>query len=302
MEKLEPDWDNLHLSFGMYRFKGEGKMSTRRGRAVYIQDIVEHAVDRVKKIIQERQSSKKENQAFESKNQPAFEVRENLDSKESDKSKIPKQVAIGALIFNDLMQDRIKDVDFNWSKVLDFDGSSGPFVQYSLVRARSLLIKAGFTVNKEGLTESKSGSIEKTVGFESSFEDEEEKQLAWLLLQFESVCFHSLKKLKPHILARYLLNLSKEFNRFYNEKKIIGHPREKDRLQLTKNTYRVLSLGLELLNIPRQPLCKKIAVMTCGILRSNAINRYVICLTALGGGLESSICAKVKKGASSLIA
>ena len=246
MEKLEPDWDNLHLSFGMYRFKGEGKMSTRRGRAVYIQDIVDQAIDRVKNIIQERKSSKKENQkqTSESKNQLAFEVRGNLDPKKSSKLKITEQVAIGALIFNDLMQDRIKDVDFNWSKVLDFDRSSGPFVQYSLVRARSLLIKAGFTVSKLGFTE-------KTAGFESSFEDEEEKQLAWLLLQFESVCFQSLKKLKPHILARYLLSLSKEFNRFYNAKKIIGHHREKDRLRLTQMTYRILFLGLELLNIPR---------------------------------------------------
>ena len=293
MEKLEPDWDSLHLSFGMYRFKGEGKMSTRRGRAVYIQDIVEQAVDRVKKIIQERESSKKESskqnmeqavdrvkktiqeresstkenqkQTSESKNQPAFEAKGNLDPKQSDKLKITEQVAIGALIFNDLMQDRIKDVDFNWSKVLDFDGSSGPFVQYSLVRARSLLIKAGFIVNKAGLTEktadltaskaglteNEAGFTEKTVSFESSFEDEEEKQLAWLLLQFESVCFQSLKKLKPHILARYLLSLSKEFNRFYNAKKIIGHPREKDHLRLTQMTYRVLFLGLELLNIPR---------------------------------------------------
>ena len=214
MEKLEPCWKNLHLNFGMYRFKGEGKMSTRRGKAVYIQDIVEQAIQRVEKIIQERG-----------------------DSKGGDKSKISEQVAIGALIFNDLMQDRIKDVDFNWNKVLDFDGSSGPFVQYSLVRAGSLLRKSGF--------------IGKGTQFESSVDGEEEKQLAWLLLQFESVCFQSLQKLKPHFLARYLLTLSKEFNRFYNAKKIIGHSREKDYLLLTKMTYRVLSRGLEILNIPR---------------------------------------------------
>ena len=217
MERLEPDWQNLHLSFGMYRFKGEGKMSTRQGKAVYIQDIVQQAVQRVEKIIQERDSSQ--------------------NPKAVDKSKTSEQVAIGALIFNDLMQDRIKDVDFNWNKVLDFDGSSGPFVQYSLVRAGSLLKKSGFTG--------------KRAGFESSLEGEEEKQLAWLLIQFDSVCFQSLQKLKPHLLARYLLSLSKEFNRFYNAKKIIGHPREKELLLMTHRTHRVLSKGLELLNIPR---------------------------------------------------
>ena len=280
MEKLEPDWNNLHLSFGMYRFKGEGKMSTRRGQAVYIQDIVEQAIERVKKIIQTREQSQNhstkqntdtenqkenrreiknfESEALQSNTEKDFKKensglkRQTFENQELqteeektfDESKIPEQVAIGALIFNDLMQDRIKDVDFNWSKVLDFDGSSGPFVQYSLVRARSLLNKAGFTVKKSDFSEKK-------VRFEASFEDEEEKQLAWILLQFESVCFGSLQKLKPHLLARYLLNLSKEFNRFYNAKKIIGHSREKDRLLMTKMTYRVLSFGLMLLNIPR---------------------------------------------------
>ena len=410
MEKLEPDWKNLHLSFGMYRFKGSGKMSTRKGKAVYIQDIVEQAIERVKKIIQERKLSQEENLSQErnlsqegnlsqeenssqegnlsqeenssqegnlsqeenssqegnlsqeenssqegnlsqeenssqegnlsqeenssqegnlsqeenssqegnlsqeenssqegnlsqeeNSSQEGNLSQEENSSQEGnlsqeeklsqegnlsqegplkqsietghhkskgtkeennfDKSKIPEQVGIGALIFNDLMQDRIKDVDFDWNKVLDFEGSSGPFVQYSLVRARSLLKKAGFVIPQEVAT-SKNPSqnteshkekaySQKEITFESSFEDEEEKQLAWLLLQFESLCFQSLQKLKPHLLARYLLNLSKEFNRFYNAKKIIGHPREKDRLLLTNCTYRVLSKGLELLNIAR---------------------------------------------------
>lgn len=240
MERLEPEWNNLHLSFGMYRFKGEGKMSTRRGRAVYLQDITEQATQRVEKIIQERATSNK--RPAKGKNQPEEDTKEekNLDPlKNFDSSKIAEQVALGALIFNDLMQDRVKDVDFNWSKVLDFEGNSGPFVQYSLVRSKSLLKKAGFK--------------DEPAEFQSLFEDEEERGLAWLLLEFDSVCFQSLQKLKPHILARYLLNLSKNFNRFYNAKKMIGHPREKDRLLLTKIAHRVLSKGLELLNMPRPP-------------------------------------------------
>ena len=278
MEQLKPDWKNLHLSFGMYRFKGEGKMSTRQGKAIYIQDIVEQAIKRVEKIIQERDSSqnqmikqnlKSEKSKMALQKTPeaeALQSEQNLESENWDKSNIPKskiskQVALGALIFNDLMQDRIKDVDFNWSKVLDFDGSSGPFVQYSLVRARSLLKKSDLAIPQEVLTNKNSSQntdshkekaySQKGACFESSFKDEAEKQLAWLLLQFESSCSQSLQKLKPHILARYLLSLSKEFNRFYNTKKIIGHPREKDLILLTKMTYRVLSFGLKLLNVPR---------------------------------------------------
>ena len=211
--KLNPQWEskNLHLSFGMYRFKGEGKMSSRQGQAVYLKDILDQAIKRVRKIIEERNPTLRE------------------------KEIVSKQVAVGAVVFNDLVQDRIKDVDFEWRKLLDFNGDTGPFVQYSLVRSGSLLKKAN------PIRSSK---------FVSSFEPEEES-LAWKLLSFESVCFQSLQKFKPHILARYLLDLSKEFNRFYNQRRIIGHDREADRLLLTQMTYRILSRGLEVLNIPR---------------------------------------------------
>ena len=80
---------------------------------------------------------------------------------------------------------------------------------------------------------------------------DEELSLAWRLLSFESLCFQSLQKFKPHILARYLLDLSKEFNRFYNQNRIIGHERESERLLLTQISYKVLSRGLEILNVPR---------------------------------------------------
>ncbi|MCY4321428.1 MAG: arginine--tRNA ligase [Bdellovibrionaceae bacterium] len=211
-QKLNSKFDkNLHLSFGMYRFKGEGKMSSRQGQAVYLKDILSQAIDRVKKIIEERN--------------PSLE----------DKDKISQEVAIGAVVFNDLVQDRIKDVDFDWSKVLDFNGDTGPFVQYSLVRANSLLKKANFD------------SIKK---FDSCF-DPTEEFLAWKLLSFEWACFQSLQKFKPHILARYLVDLSKEFNRFYNQNRILGSEKESDRLLLTHITYKTLFRGLEILNIPR---------------------------------------------------
>ena len=188
-------------------------MSSRKGKAVYLKDILEQAIQKVRQIIEER------------------------NPQLPDKDKISRQVALGALVFNDLCQDRIKDVDFEWKKVLDFEGDSGPFVQYSLVRARSLLQKAGVS--------------EAILSFEQALQEKEEKKLAWLLLEFESVCFQSLQKLKPHILARYLLELSKEFNRFYNKEKILGHQRQQDLLLLVQSTHRVLSRGLEILNIPR---------------------------------------------------
>ncbi len=213
-EKLNPQWrdKNFHFSFGMYRFKGEGKMSTRQGQAVYLKDILEQAFQRVKSIIEERNP--------------------NLKNKEE----VCKQVGIGAVLFNDLMNDRTKDVDFEWNKVLDFEGRSGPFVQYSLVRSKSLLYKSKKDVQKQ---------------FSNLLEGAEEKQLAWRILCFEESVFQSFKHFKPHILARYLLDLAKEFNRFYASQKILGHSRENDFLLLTSLTNRVLDRGLEVLNVPR---------------------------------------------------
>ena len=140
------------------------------------------------------------------------------------------------MIFNDLMNDRVKDVDFDWDKALDFNGRSGPFVQYSLVRSLSLLNKSPSDL---------------PAGFSSPFESEGEKQLSWRLICFEEAVFQAFKKFKPHILARYLLDLAKDFNRFYAEQKILGHPRQNDLLLLTDITSRVLSRGLEILNVPR---------------------------------------------------
>ena len=212
--KLNPVWkeNSLHLSFGMYRFKGEGKMSTRKGQAVYLKDILDEAVRRVGKIIEER----------------------NTDLE--NKRKVCEQVGVGALVFNDLMNDRVKDVDFDWDKVLDFDGRSGPFVQYSLVRSRSLLNKSDKAPEKS---------------FSRPFERSEEKQLAWRLICFEESVSQSFKHFKPHILARYLLDLAKEFNRFYASQKILGHLRQNDLLLLTEITNRILWRGLEILNVPR---------------------------------------------------
>ena len=186
-------------------------MSTRKGQAVYLKDILEQAIQRVRDIIEERNPS--------------------LENKEL----VCEQVGLGALIFNDLMTDCIKDVDFDWKKVLDFEGRSGPFVQYSLVRAHSLLKKWDKDLPKV---------------FSNTFESLEEIQLVWRLMGFDEACFQSLQHFRPHLLARYLLDLAKDFNRFYAQHKILGHPLEEDRLLLSHTTYRVLKRGLEILNVP----------------------------------------------------
>ena len=201
----------LHLSFGMYRFKGKGKMSTREGRTVYIKDLLKEAVRRVKEIIEKRGTPLK------------------------NKTHIAEQVGVGAVIFHDLMTDRLKDVDFEWECILDFEGQSGPFVQYAHVRCQSLLKKY-------------KGQIEKT--FSKTLFSEEELKLAWQILCFDEAVYQSFIKFKPHILAGYLLELSRGFNRFYHEEKILNSPKEKDKMFLVEMTRKVLKKGLSLLNMP----------------------------------------------------
>ena len=125
IEKMGFPWSKSchHISFGMYRFK-DIKMSTRKGNVIFLRDVVERAIEMVEEIIEERKP--------------------NLP----DKKKVAQQVGVGAIIFNDLSNDRVKDIDFDWNRVLDFEGDSGPYVQYCHVRCCSLIKKYGKAIPK----------------------------------------------------------------------------------------------------------------------------------------------------------
>ena len=209
-EKMGFSLPCLHLTFGMYRFKGQGKLSTRKGQTIYLKDVLKEAVSRVEKIIDSRDTSLK------------------------NKKLIAEQVGIGAVVFYDLVTDRTKDVDFEWDRVLDFDGRSGPFVQYTHVRCMSLLKKYNKQVPKN---------------FSEDSLSEKEIELAWLLLSFDEMVYQSFIKFKPHMLAGYLFDLSRGFNRFYAGEKILGSKREQNKILLTDMTRKVLKTGLSLLNV-----------------------------------------------------
>ena len=213
LEKINPKWNKqtLHLPFGMYQFKGAGKLSSRKGQSVDLLDLMNQSAGKVLDLINEKNP--------------------NLE----DKEKIAESVGIGALIFNDLANDRIKDVEFSWDKILNFEGDSGPFVQYCYVRCLSLLKKSSAKAVIEDL---------KNV---SNIEEE----LEWLekLLEFESQLAKAFKQFKPHILSIYLLELCHLFNRFYSRNRILNSSKQNFRLALVTVTKNILKQGLELLNI-----------------------------------------------------
>ncbi len=215
LEKMNYDWvsECSHIMFGMYRFKDSGKMSTRKGRAIFLEDILNQSVEKVKGIIQEK----------------------NPDLKNIEE--VAEIVGVGAIIFNDLANDRIKDVDFEWDKILNFSGNSGPYVQYTAVRCKSIMRKSTIPVPER---------------FPSMPQFEEaELDLVLRLLNYETTLGEAFKHSKPNYVAAYLLELCQSYNSFYNKCKVLSDdPRlTQKRLYLVDATQKVITEGLKILNI-----------------------------------------------------
>lgn len=217
LRRLGKEWykNCHHISFGLYRFKDMGKMSSRKGQIIRLEDIFNRAVDIVKKIMAEK----------------------NPDLPHRDQ--VAEEIGIGAIIFNDLVNDRVRDVDFDWEKALSFEGDSGPYLQYVHVRCHSILEKYG------------KGLPDKVVALRAP----EERELMKVLMQYENILAQAFSHFKPNILANYLIDLSAAFNRFYHHHKIIGGEEEfiTSRIALVYLTQQVLSHGLSVLNI-KSPL------------------------------------------------
>lgn len=213
LEMMGFDWAKSchHISFGLYRFK-EGKMSTRAGRVVLFEDVINQAIELVEKTIAEKNP--------------------NLENKPV----VARQVALGAVIFNDLVNDRMKNVEFDWDRILSVEGDSGPYVQYTVVRCKSILRKFGKAIPQEA-------SLELAA--------EEERKLVYQLLQFEDILTGAYRQFKPNILAQYLLELCGSFSHFYHKCRILGETAEVEasRIALVAATEKVLIQGLKLLNI-----------------------------------------------------
>ncbi len=214
LKKMDFDWwENCHhISFGMYRFKDMGRMSSRKGNIIVFEDVVSKAIEMVHSIIEEKNP--------------------NLKNKDS----VATQVGVGAIIFNDLVNDRVKNVDFDWDRVLDFEGNSGPYVQYCNVRCKSLIRKSGESVFKT---------------FSAPLDSFEESQLMWSLLGFEAVLAQAYKYFKPHFVAVWLLDICRQFSSFYAKHPILNADEDlkRSRLTLVQSTGLVIEKALEILNI-----------------------------------------------------
>lgn len=187
LELMGYDWaadELVHIPFGLVSL-GDGKLSTRKGHVVLMEDILNQAVEKALTIIEEKNP--------------------DLENKE----KIAEQVGIGAVIFDDLYNSRIKNVVFDLDRMLSFEGETGPYVQYTHARACNILKRADIQ------------SYNSTIDF-SLISDEASFNLCKALAQLPEKIKDAAEKYEPYIISRHLIEICKAFNKFYNENNIMG--------------------------------------------------------------------------------
>lgn len=215
VEMMGYEWvkDCIHVEFGTVSLE-EGSLSTRKGRVVFLEDVLKKAVEKTKEIIAEKNP--------------------NLEHKDE----VAAQVGIGAVVFQELSNNRIKDYTFSLDKTLSFDGETGPYVQYTHARACSVLRKASPDLLKQPVDFSK-------------LTDKASSEVIKLLRQFPDVISDAAEKYEPSFITRYVVNLAQEFNRFYHDNPILSEDAQLStaRLALVDATRQTIKNALFLISL-----------------------------------------------------
>jgi len=207
----------VHVPFGMVLGKGGKKISTRGGANLTLEEILNEAIDKAKSILEEKGKAK-----------------ENLDE-------LARQIGVGAIIFNDLKNNRIKDEIFNLDDMLKFDGETGPYVQYMYVRTNSILEKAGFDISKLDVND-----IDFTL-----LKEKEEVELIKTISRVKEVIKNAANEYEPSIITRYVIDIASMFSTYYNAHHIIVEDKNlmNARLSLVYSTGLIIKECLGMLGI-----------------------------------------------------
>ena len=207
--------DCIHVNFGLVSLE-DGTMSTRNGRVVFLEDVLNRAVEKTAEIVREKGV--------------------NTESIEETS----KTVGIGAVIFQELSNSRIKDYVFNWDNVLNFDGETGPYVQYTHARAASVLKNAGF-----------SGSFDVASMDLSYISGGSAYELIKEIYRFPEVIADAAEKYEPSVLTRHIVDIAQAFNKFYHDEHILTDDKEerKAKLALVVAAKTAIKNGLRLLGM-----------------------------------------------------
>ncbi len=215
-EKIGFPWskDLVHIPYGLVSLEG-GKLSTRGGNVIFLEDLLNEAVQKTKEIMMEKNPDL-----------------ENMDQ-------VAQQVGVGAVVFHDLFNNRIKDVTFSWDQVLNFDGETGPYVQYTFARASSVLRKAQWDPAKQEEIDM------------SLLTDEYSQEILKLIENFPKRVEEACQKWEPYMITRYTVALATAFNKFYHENSIMNAEEnvKKARLKLTYVVTQIIKQGLYLIGV-----------------------------------------------------
>lgn len=214
LELAGHEWakDCVHVGFGLVKF-ADRKLSTRKGEVVLLDDLLRESIEKTKEVIEEK------------------------NSELENKDEVAKKIGVGAVLFTYLKNSREKDIVFDWKEILSFDGETGPYVQYSYARAKSILRRAE--------------KVDAQVDY-SLLNTKEEFELIKTLENFNKQIMLALDKLEPSILTRYVIEVAKSFNKFYNAHSVLNLEDEKlkkARIKLVEATTVVIKNGLNLLGI-----------------------------------------------------
>lgn len=214
LELMGYDWyaQCEHVAFGMVSYEGES-LSTRDGHVVYLDELLTQAIEKARAIIDEKS--------------PDLE----------DKDEVARQVGIGAVVFFDLYNNRIKDIDFTWERALNFDGETGPYVQYTHARACSVLRKAG--------------DMGACAPDYAALADPYSQDVVRLIEQFPDILKSAVNRSEPSMVTRFCVDLAQAFNKFYYENKVmVDEPGVRAaRLMLTDAVRQTLKQGLYLIGV-----------------------------------------------------
>ncbi|WP_101772440.1 arginine--tRNA ligase [Peptostreptococcus faecalis] len=219
IKKMGYPWykDLIHVPFGMVALE-EGTLSTRRGRVVFLEDVLNQAAEKTKEIILEKNPNA------------------------GDLDEISKDVGVGAVVFQELSNSRIKDYTFSWDRTLSFEGETGPYVQYTHARCCAVERKANEEITSD---------IDYTL-----LSDEDASDVLKVIETFNKSILLAMSKNEPHIVTRFVLDLAQAFNKFYHNSPILVDDPElrKARLALVEATRQTLENGLKLLGMkaPKQ--------------------------------------------------
>lgn len=213
LKELGYEWaDNIkHIPFGLITSGGK-KLSTRKGNIILLEKVLEEAINNTIKQIEEKNPTLK------------------------NKEEVARQVGVGAVVFHDLKNDRMNTFDFNLDNIIQFEGETGPYVQYTRSRCESILSKADWSVE----------DIENNL----SLSDIDSWEVIKCLNNFPMKIVEAYKKYEPSIIAKFLIDLAQKFNKYYSKHKILTNDSEKNaRLALVYSVSLVIKEGLRLLGI-----------------------------------------------------